>query len=603
MKNLQSILRALSITLTVSASCATIAAQELNESLVVEGEYTPTVRRQDKINMLPERLRYNLSPNDLKFAGSGVTTNSENDIYALPAIGWQNSRNIDTDKGYLDFGIGSYMNITGSAGWSFLNTQQSKAGVWLQHNSSSTFSPFDYQWDTPNEELPDKATRKLSDSKLGLYASHHFDAGTLDTQLSYRFARFNYYGVDRDIVTNYGKIPTQNLNNIDMQAEWSGKPIKNTINYSLSARYRHFSYHRYFTPTTAYKTQKENHFSIAGKMLMPWDSGSNIGIDVAGDLLIYTDPETTLSFPHMEDYGMISLSPYYRFIKENLIVGVGARIDLTANAKREYIESGITNNYSFFHISPNLRVDWKKNSVGLYIYLNGGTQLNTLASNSQLDYYQAPMLSGTIPVYSPIDMSMGVTVGQISGFSASVKFDYKISNNIPYAGCYVTRIDNHNSFSNPANADIDIKGFRIGLTADYKYGKMLEFDASAYFSPQDKEKGYFNGYDRPEWTADANFTINPWSTLKVNLGWQLRANRTLYDATLTPAEHHRPEVNTTYTPLEDINLINIGASYALLNERLTVWVNAENILGSEVYLNPAMPQEKFNIMAGVGFTF
>lgn len=607
MKN-HNISRPLAAILLLGATL-TSAAQELNESLTVEGDYTPVIRRQERINTLPQVMQPAPIETRLPIATEGVPADAGTDILPMPVTGWQSRRNISSRKGYLDFGMGSYLNITGSAGYRFMDTEDTKAGIRLQHNSSSGFKSHAFDWSnwSNSESLPEDVKKLRTDSRLGIYASHQFDAGRLEADLSYRFARFNYYNASQEFVNNHGSVPVQNLNEADFNAAWMGNRLPGKLQYTFSAGYTHFGYHRYFSDRAVTPVQKENHFRLGADLSLPWDEKSTAGLNIDADLLYYTSLEEKGYADLMNSYGKVSLTPFYRFSRRNLNVNIGALIDITVDAKRQ-ISSSFTQKYSLFHIAPQIKLDWRKERFAAWLHLLGGTRLNTLAANSRLDYYQAPTMQGTIPLYSPVDAELGLSLGRVAGLSASLHFDYKAVNNVPFGGLYLNFPKEYatpsGSFVDPQNASLDISGWRAGLSLNYQYASLLEVSATALYSPQDGESGYFNGYDRPRWVLDARAEINPWSTLSIGIDYQYRGVRRLYDCTLTYASHeHRPDMSIHSTRLPDITALGIGASYTMLSDQLTLWVKADNILGSPVSLSPALENEGFCILAGVGINF
>ena len=584
-----------------------LCGQELNESLTVEGEYVPVIRHQERINTLPEKLNNKLQQSNLNVASKGVPTEIGDDIYALPVTGWRTTRSVSDNKGYVDFGMGSYLNIVGSAGYRFLDEEKTKAGAWLQHNSSLGYVAKDFDWSgwSGVEGLPDKSKKFRTDTRVTLYGSHDFGVGHLDANLSYRFGRFNYYGVKETYINNFGNIPMQNLNDVGMNIGWQGRKVEKTgLNYNFDFSYRHFGYHRNFNEDKIRKTQKENHFSLGAKLLMPWDNGSFVGLDVLADMVLYTSVEEFGLIDTMNDYGKLTFSPYYRFAKNNLNVHAGLMLDLTFNAKRKYT-SLFTDKYALVHIAPQVKLDWKKDLFGLWLHLLGGTELNTLANNSQLDYYQAPQMQGTLPMYSPIDGRFGFRFGKIAGFAAELMFDYKVTKNVLFGGLYMDpNVLSDISFVNKSDAAMNINGWRVGLGLNYEFSNLLTVNAQGYYSPQNAEKGYFNGYDRPRWVIDTKAELRPWSTLKVSLGYQYRGVRNLYDYDIVSAGvDHRPNYRIYAHRLSDIALLNLGASYALLDNRLTIWAQANNLLSSASSLSPALPDEGFNFLIGAGFNF
>ena len=76
------------------------------------------------------------------------------------------------------FGMGNYLNISGSAGYRAIATEKSQLNLWLQHNST-------------NGTVKD-SKKKVIEDRIGAYGSHIFSAGTLSADLNYHFDKFNY---------------------------------------------------------------------------------------------------------------------------------------------------------------------------------------------------------------------------------------------------------------------------------------------------------------------------------------------------------------------------------------------------------------------------
>lgn len=594
------------MTLLLSAVASmTLSAQQLNESLSVEGEFSPEINHIERINTLPRQVCPEMPSSSLRYAAEGVTTDTEPVIVPLPATGWRNTRTLSAYKGYFDFGMGSYLNTVASAGYRFVDNSSTKAGAWLQHNSSWTFKP------ELSEAVAD-LKRKRADTSIGLYASHIFDdAGRLDADIAYHLGYFNYYGIIPDAYNNnLSAAPTQTLNDFSLNLSWRGKENENGLNYFAAVDYRYFGYRRFYTheniyeeigkytsEITDYKGQKENHLRLAGGLSLPYKDGSSIGLDLDLDLLFYSGDKNipqNVATP-VDDYANLKLTPFYRFSRNAIDVRIGADIDLSFNAGPE------GNRYSVFHIAPDIRIGWSERKIGLYLHLLGGTELRTLASEAHLDYYQAPLMESTRPLYSPLDGKIGFNFGPFSGFSGGFAFAYKMTNNRPIYYRYMYDLNAH-TYRNQG-ADYDIRGWNIGVNLKYELSPLLCICADASYQPQNEDKGYFNGYDRPRWLLDAKAVVNPWKKLKVSLEYQYRGVRNLYYQREPLLGTRGEEYTIRSLRLPDATLLNLGVSYTMLADRLTVWGQACNLLGSDSYIDPALPSEGFNFMLGIGVNF
>ena len=270
-----------------------------------------------------------------------------------------------------------------------------------------------------------------------------------------------------------------------------------------------------------------------------WRGGSELGLGLRGDTLLYADrPDTDSGSRGHDDYGTLTLTPYYRFSRGLLNTRLGVDVDLAFAAGR----SG--DRYSVFHTAPDVRLDWRKGG-GPFPQRPRRLGARTLASQHALDYYATPLFADTRPVYSPLDASAGANFGPFAGFSAGVAFRYRISRRTPTGGWYVAML-NYGSLayagmSLPDGCDpADVRygsspegidtctGLSLAMHAGYRLGSILELEAEGTYQPQDGEKGYFNGYDRPRWTASVAATVKPVEKLSLSLEYEYRGVRRIY---------------------------------------------------------------------------
>ena len=258
--------------------------------------------------------------------------------------------------------------------------------------------------------------------------------------------------------------------------------------------------------------------------------------------------------------------------------------------------------------------------MSFYLHALGGSSLNTLASIYENDYYQCPVLGDTRPAYSPIDGSLGATFGPFSGFSAGVDFAFRVNKGENVGGWYQTFLnydnftapwlphyifeDNHNRplSYNYGDASYDISGFSIGARASYDAGKIFKINAKGNYQPQNGTKGYFNGYDRPRWTAEIAAETNPWKTLKFKVAYEYRGVRNIY----AMASYEGALISDCQTliayRLPDLTYLNIGASYGI-TRNCSIWLQADNILNRHDELFPMLPTQGVRIAGGFSIRF
>ena len=173
------------------AACVALPAmaqEKLEGTLNVEGDYIPTVVRQDKIHLLPQKVSFELPALRTSTAQGLLTGDYAPGFSTLPAPVWRGELAEYPWRGYLDLGLGSYLNSTLSAGYRVADTESTRADVWLQHNSTSLFHP-------RMSEYGRDWKRYTYDERVGVSLRQSLGAsGTLSGTLGYHLGLFNYYG-------------------------------------------------------------------------------------------------------------------------------------------------------------------------------------------------------------------------------------------------------------------------------------------------------------------------------------------------------------------------------------------------------------------------
>lgn len=597
------------------------AAQTLHESINVEGKYVPDIIRTDRIYAFPQARRFPLESSPMAYDWKSVPASFSPTLMTMTVTGWRTSRIPDTHRRYLDADLGSWLNSNLSAGGRFIDNDDTRAGAWLQFNSSSLEKM------KLGEATADRK-RFRYDGTIGLYGSHNFgEAGTLSAALNWHLGYFNYFMYLPDVADD--KDPTQTLNDIALRLAWDSPVRKESLVWHAEAGLRHFGYRSLYLPTSPLsaatpaggisgKPARETRIRAQVNLAMPWKSGSEIGADLRIDGLLYSAqsdivyaPGITLEAP--DNYGQAALTPYYRFSRGLLNVKAGAEIDLTFNAGPE------RSRYSLFHIAPDVSLDFRKGAAGVYLNVKGGSRLRTLADMHEENYYTLPTLSCTRPVYTPLDAALGVTFGPFAGFSAGAEIAYRISNHTDMGGWYpyiltgrgnpwsgVAELAGYTPLYGFDNEGLNVSGFSVGLNLGYTTGKVFSIKGDAHYQPQKGETGYFNGYDRARWVIDATAELNPWHTFRFSVGYEYRGVRNIYSRleNMTPGNviNGKGKDRVTALRLPDLTLLKAGVSYDI-TPAFGIRVDAQNLLNRHDVLLPGLPGEGLSITGGLRILF
>lgn len=607
------------------AAAALPCLAQYDQNIHVEGKYVPEYIGHDRIGVFPRPVRFAMEKSQLDYSLQGVNADFTPNAVPIQATGWQSTRRPADHRGYVELGLGSWLESTLSAGYRIIDTRSSALGVRLQHNSTSLWRP----------DLSARSDQRQwrYDESVGVYGHHNFgEAGRLDAAVDYHLGNFNYYGYDSQYTTiaDAGmapdvKVPTQTLNDVAARIAWHSPYSADRIRWNVGAGVRYFGFRSWYLPLSSNLLAtatgaRETDVNLTAGIVFPTSQKSSLGIDLDADVLHYADkkwksaafaPADALA--ELDTYGNISLTPYYRFVKWRLNIQLGARLDLTFNAGPE------NDRYGLLHVAPAIKVDYDAGPVTLFLHALGGSRLNTLAADWQNDYYRSPDLANTTPVYTPLDAQLGAAFGPFSGFNIGFDVAFRASLGQYFGGFYMpylNKVDPVLAFGLPAKtldgrqliydiepgAKSDIHGFSFGLETGYDSGRYFKITARARYQHQNGKAGYFNGYDRPEFTAAVMAESNPWSSLRLKLGYDLRALRMMpVEARYADATPLNSSLIVMYR-LPNLSMLNFGASYDV-TDNIGVWIQADNLLCRRQYYMPGLPEPGLRLAAGLSFIF
>lgn len=608
-------MRKFSLAIASAAFFALPIMAQYDQNFNVEGKYVPEYINHDRIGLFPKPVRFPLEKSALRYSLQGVNADFTPQAVPIQATGWNISHDYASHRGYLELDLGSWLESSLSAGYRFIDTRESALGIRLQHNSTSLWKP------SINPAVNSRMERY--DESIGIYGNHTFgNSGKLSGAIDYHIGNFDYYGYDPYVRSLHGdepslSAPTQTLNDIAARLMWQSVSDPGRTVWNAGAGVRYFGYRRLYAPgLEAWTGGRETDVNICGAIAVPTSTKSSLGLDLNADVLTYSDTrhrEGSDSFydpEKLDTYGLLSLTPYYRFTRSGINIKIGARVDLTFNAGPK------NSRYDLFHIAPDASIDYNAGPVTLFVRATGGTQLHTLAGDYELNYYQMPMLTATTPVYTPIDAKFGFSFGPFSGFHGGFDIAFRASRGQYMGGfyqCWLNGMEAMEQLDLPATQDgrpvsydltpgakYNIAGFSFGLNAGYDAGRYFKISADAHYQHQKGSAGYFNGYDRPEFTISAAIESNPWSRLKLKLGYNLRALRYM------PVEAHYADTNPLNSNLRvmyrlpNLSMLNFGISYGI-NKNLHVRIQADNLLNRKYYYMPGLPEPGIRFSAGFGF--
>ncbi|MCM1296821.1 MAG: hypothetical protein NC311_14885 [Muribaculaceae bacterium] len=571
------------IIITISAALLSIGgiqAQNLEESLTVEGRYTPEVISADRLSVSPTTITITAPESNLNYEMRGVTAAFAPDALAMAATGWRTSKAFDESRGYLNLRLGSWLNSSLSAGVAAIKNEDTRLNVWLQHNSTSLWKAWTADPEKGIEEDADKRYRY--DETIGADFSHRFaGAGTLSADVQYHLGLFNYYGTNwKQSTDDRIKAPGQTLNDIYANLAWTGKPT-DKIEYSIGADVRYFGYRSeylvgyslpYEYSSSFYRNlyrgnaNRETTFNAGGHIKYDLTEGHGLGLGLhySG---VFNTLETEVG--PVDNLNLAKLTPAYEYNNDKIWLRIGAELAL---------ESGWQTR---FRVAPDVRFSLINGMTTFAAKIGGGTKLRTMAWLHQMDYYCNPGYWCDVAAYSPIEASLSLQFNPGGKWTFGIEGTWCTTLDETLGGTYQAELNDNYSYNKLTDIN-RLHGFSIGLNAGYEFSRYFGLNGKFNWQPQNGNAGFLNGFDRPEFTLHAGAHSNPTDALTLTLDYELRAKRYLLSG--------------------NISRLNFSANYRI-NEKLSVGLDLNNLLNRHEMLLPDLPTEGFTAMGGVQIKF
>lgn len=564
--------------LLLSALCGlytSLPAQNLNESLTVEGTFTPEIIAADRLSLSPAVVGMTAPQSHLNYDLEGVAANFAPDALGMPATAWRATRAADTSRGYLNLRLGSWLNSSLSAGFAAISNEDTRLSLRLQHNSTSLWQAWKASV-LPADGFRFAADRRFRyDETIGADLRHRIaGAGTVKADLQYHLGYFNYYGSKYDLgagnatsADNKVKAPTQTLNDARLHVGWKGDSSA-PLSYGIDADLRYFGYQNaYFHPDLLQqielvkeKGNKETLFNAGGNILYLLSKEHRLGAD-----LLYSGVFNTIG----NDVNRVRLTPRYEYTRGGMSVRIGAELAIVGAEK------------SRFRVAPDVRFSIRGGITAFSARIGGGTHLRTLAYLHEMDYYGSPTAGCHDAAYSPIDASFNLQFNPGGKWTFGVEGMWRTTLDETFGGVYQQYLNWNSPVPEPVG-QTRIDGFSLGLNAGYDFCRYFGLKGKANWQPQHGKRGVLNGFDRPAVTAALSALSRPTDALSISLDYNLRAKRYLLKG--------------------NISRLNLSADYRI-SPTLTVGAELCNLLNRHEMLLPDLPSEGITATAGFQILF
>ena len=165
------------------------AQEKLNKEITLDKDFVPVEKKAVKKSALPKVVIPAKSTDkaQVNYSNWAEPTAVGTTIPTMLPYGYRTAHIFSGQRGYLELGAGSQLNFDGSAGYRIVDTEHSKLGLWLQHNS--TWSGKNSTKLIADDDL--RLKQKFNDNTVGLDFNQHFAPGDLVLGAKMHYDNFN----------------------------------------------------------------------------------------------------------------------------------------------------------------------------------------------------------------------------------------------------------------------------------------------------------------------------------------------------------------------------------------------------------------------------
>ena len=586
--------------------------QNLNREMTLEREYDPIVQDATKVNTLPVVREMSIMKRPIIYSDYAVALMPDKEMNTLPAGSLMTDVEHLKRNGYLHFGGGMLMNLTGDFGYHLLNTESDHLGIYFSHRSMNGNIEFDKEWNM------EKHKAKFNDNMGGLDYKHRFDKATLKLGGKFGYSAFNYYGKHvASMPINWGGSPmtdtTTNQGNRLINV-YGGvtSDISSYYGYRFDVGYTNFN--QKYSFSSEYEGMTENHIDLGLGFSSPVNDGKFFGVDVKANILSYTAPAMPTNTPNSAIFSAFlldsafsthfngTLTPYFCMENDKLKLFLGVNLMFVSQ-----------NNEIDVLASPNITLDVPVSTwTVFYTKLGGGIESNSMAELSRTNRYINP----TFPADASktwADLQLGIR----SSASAGLWFDF-------FAGYKYTDSD---ILFNPSPYFMQNSGFhnvimafqpttqriQVGAALKYDFQKVVDFYLKGEYNHYivkelfDKNTSEYTGtwksaraalvskddelkaYGRPEIVANAGINVRPIKPLTFNLDYCMMSGMYAH-------------VDFENVKMKAINDLRLRASWQF-NDMFSIYAQCNNLLFQKSEMYYGYPVQPFSAMAGFSLNF
>jgi len=588
---------------------------DLNKVITLEREFDPVKKEVVKKTVLPKEIKKSskevVSP---QYSDWTVPSLVPVEIPTMLPYGYRTRHNFSNQRGYLLLGGGTHLNIVASAGYRAIDKEREKLGLWIQHNSTWMGKNTSKLVDQPSHRMK----QRFNDNMFGANWIRELSAGTLGVNGRIHFDSFNYYGGWND----YLKDRKTAFFEARVDGKWQSEYDVNGegVDYEANATLDYAGYDKSHLEGIDGSKELWLKASIEGEYELK--NIGTVGLLFGGDIVNLRRHNQWTNLASDKTYGIIRLSPYYKYSNDILTAKAGANFDFSIN------------DGTAIRVSPNVDLDFKiTKGVNLFVQATGGKSINHLGAMHE-DYRYNDPLAMYENTYVPFDGRVGFNIGPFVGFSAKVYAGYGFETNcldpvLPaaYSGIYKDMYrDEPNPDGNTPYYDANqyaatiykmrkFKGAYFGAEMEYKYRSLAEAKLKFAYAPGDEEyidgvryTGYSLGNDGATTLFNFDVTVWPIKPLMVTAGLTYRGGRSMLSREwVYPYVDGDGVVQGSYYACQSVDMkdvvdLHVSARYNF-SHIFSVWAQANNLLCKQWDVMLGQGAQKISLIGGISLNF
>lgn len=557
----------------------TASAQEaVNRQITVERIVVPEQRAAIRPLIMPTLLQPRLPHKALQYADYSAAATLTPSLAFSEPVAWADTLTSNPYRGYVRLGYLPAYNLGASLGFRMVNTRNTLVDVWGQFDGQ--------KWKSPSRE--GQETLKYLDNTVAVGVNLYQLMGTatrLGVGVDYSLTHVNQPGS----LTSAGDALAFNVSNVGLRAGIDG--IYQALRYGLKAQMGYTAWgERCPLAIKQLSDLREMRLGFGGNAgYVIGDNGGVAGVEVDATLVRNNCQGLLLADsigyqPWLSDTartrGLIRFAPYYTLRNQGLTLRLGARIDLSIHGGKS------------LHVAPDVMVAYEiARVVNVHASATGGEVLNSAYDAWQQSHQYAPGFSSTFS-HSPYQLSGGITIGQIQGFSLQLDASYaKVNDWLAPASLAFANATGHGTLLCPVPQDI--KGWLIEARASYQWRNIGRLSAYYSAAPSSEDKAWHLWRDRARWIAGGELTVSPISTVDVTVGYEYRSGR--QGLVIDGDDQH-------LAPLGIVGNLNLQAQWRI-TPQLTAQVNIYNLANRRYLAAPGVDAPGTNGLIGISFKF